>query len=64
MAKQKKKWIQSLHLKKGALREKAQKAGAIDAQGHIKKTWLESKASGNDQTARQARLAIAFQKMR
>lgn len=47
----------------GALRKKAEAAGAVH-NGKIDKSWLESHAKGNDTTARQARLAITLSHMR
>ena len=58
-----KKWIQKLKIKKGALTDKAAKAGAIHG-GKIDEGWLKSHASKNDTTGKQARLAIAFRHMK
>lgn len=55
-----KKWIKGAIKRPGALRAKAKRAGALTANGTIKRSWLEAKAKGNDQTARQARLALTM----
>lgn len=63
MAKKKKNWIAGAIKHPGALRKKAEAAGKIH-DGKIDTGWLKSKASGNDTTAKQARLAIALGHMR
>ena len=55
-----KKWIKGAIKRPGALKAKAKRAGALDASGKIKMTWLRSKAKGNSRTAKQARLAITM----
>ena len=59
----KKKWIQKAIKHPGALREKAQKAGALH-DGKIDRSWLNTKSHGNDSTGKQARLAIALGHMK
>lgn len=59
-----KSWVSKLRLKKGALRATAKRAGAIGRDGKISLNWLRQKAKGNDLTAKRARLALAFRKMR
>lgn len=58
----KKNWIKKAIKHPGALKAKAAKAGAVH-DGKIDKGWLKGKAGGNDDTAKQARLAIALGKM-
>lgn len=60
----KKKWIKGAIKRPGALRAKAKRAGALTAQGTIKKSWLRAKAKGKDRTARQARLALTMRGFR
>lgn len=60
----KKNWIGKAIKHPGALRAKAKAAGKLGADGKISKSWLQEKAKGNDQTARQARMAIALSHMR
>lgn len=64
MAASKSNWIKGAIKKPGALRATAKKAGAIKADGTIKKTWLQDKAKGSDKTAQRARLAITLSKMK
>ena len=56
-------WIKDAVKKPGALRLKAKKAGALNPDGTIKKSWIESKSKGNGRTAKQARLAMTFAKI-
>lgn len=64
MAASKSNWIKGAIKKPGALRATAKKAGAIKADGTIKKTWLQDKAKGSGKTAQRARLAITLSKMK
>ena len=57
-----KNWISGAIKNTGALREIADRAGAIK-NGTISNAWLEQKAKGNDKTAKRARLAITLKKM-
>ena len=59
-----KNWIKGAIKKPGALRATAKKAGAIKADGTIKKTWLKEKAQGSGKTAQRARLALTLSKMK
>lgn len=60
----KKRWIQGAIKRPGALRAKAKRAGALGSDGTIRVSWLRQKAKGNDQTAKQARLALTMRKMK
>lgn len=64
MARKKKNWIQRAIKRPGALRAKAKRAGALNKDGTISVEWLRKMAKGNSLTARQARLALTFRKMR
>jgi hypothetical protein len=59
------KWIQKIHLKKGALTRTASKHGGIKPGGGIKSSFLQEAASGKygSLAAKRARLAITFKKM-
>jgi|TARA_R100000805_G_C3602013_1_gene102654 hypothetical protein len=57
-------WIKKAIKKPGALRATAKRAGALKADGTIKKTWLKEKAKGKGKTAQRARLAITLSKMK
>ena len=64
MSGKKKNWIKKAIKHPGALREKAERAGAVHG-GKIDQSWLKSKASGGDKTtAAQARMAIALGHMK
>jgi|TARA_R110002020_G_scaffold49102_3_gene140064 hypothetical protein len=60
----KKNWIKGAIKKPGALRATAKRAGALKADGDIKKSWLREKAKGKGKTAERARLAITLGKMK
>tara|TARA_R100000935_G_scaffold34567_1_gene55219 strand:- start:2262 stop:2459 length:198 start_codon:yes stop_codon:yes gene_type:complete len=64
MATKKKNWIKGAIKKPGSLTATAKKAGALKADGTIKKTWLSQKAKGKGKTAQRARLAITLGKMK
>lgn len=64
MAASKKNWIKGAIKKPGALTATAKKAGAVKADGTIKKTWLKEKAQGSGVTAKRARLALTLSKMK
>lgn len=55
-----KNWISKMHLKKGALR----KTAGVSGDKKIPASWLKSHASGSGLTARRARMALAFRKMK
>ncbi len=59
------KWIQKIHLKKGALTATAKEHGGIKPQGGIKDTFLHSAAAGKygEKTRKRANLALSFKKM-
>jgi hypothetical protein len=57
-------WIKGAIKKPGALKATAKRAGALKADGTIKKTWLKEKAKGSGKTAQRARLAITLGKMK
>jgi len=59
-----KKWIQKAIKKPGALTATAKRAGAMNPDGTIKKSWLREKAKGSGTTAQRARLAITLGKMK
>jgi|TARA_B100001175_G_C19474728_1_gene623665 hypothetical protein len=59
-----KNWIQKAIKKPGALRATAKRAGALKADGDIKKSWLREKAKGKGKTAQRARLALTLGKMK
>lgn len=60
---EKKKWMQDLKIKKGALTAKAKKAGGINKEGKIKESFLEKASkSENPKTRKQANLAKVFRK--
>ncbi len=59
-----KNWIKEAIKKPGALKATAKRAGALKADGTIKKTWLKEKAKGSGKTAQRARLAITLGKMK
>jgi len=56
------KWIQKIHLKKGALRAAAQRAGAITPKGTIDVNWLKAIAKKGGKIGRRARLALLFRR--
>lgn len=60
------KWIQDMHLKKGALTETARQHGAITKDGTIKADWLAKAADGDfgSLTQKRAILAESFRKMK
>ena len=64
MATKKKNWIKGAIKKPGSLTATAKRAGAVKADGTIKKTWLKEKAKGKGKTAQRARLAITLGKMK
>jgi hypothetical protein len=59
------KWIQKMHLKKGALTSTAAKHDGIKSGGGIKNTFLHEAASGKygALTKKRAVLALSFKKM-
>lgn len=59
-----KNWIKGAIKKPGALKATAKRAGALKADGTIKKAWLNEKAKGSGKTAQRARLAITLSKMK
>jgi len=59
-----KNWIKGAIKKPGALKATAKRAGALKADGTIKKSWLKEKAKGSGKTAQRARLAITLGKMK
>lgn len=59
-----KNWIKGAIKKPGALRATAKRAGALKADGDIKKSWLREKAKGSGKTAERARLALTLGKMK
>lgn len=60
----KKNWIKSAIKKPGALKATAKRAGAMKADGTIKKTWLKEQAKKNTITGKRARLALTLGKMK
>jgi hypothetical protein len=64
VATKKKNWIKGAIKKPGSLTATAKRAGAVKADGTIKKTWLKEKAKGKGKTAQRARLAITLGKMK
>jgi len=60
----KKNWIKGAIKKPGALKATAKRAGAIKADGTIKKTWLKEQAKKNTITGKRARLALTLGKMK
>ena len=62
--KKSKNWIKGAIKKPGALRATAKRAGALKADGDIKKSWLREKAKGKGKTAQRARLALTLGKMK
>ena len=56
----KKKWIQKINMKKGALRKTAKKAGAL--KDGIAAKWLEKAAKAGGKLGKRARLAKVFRK--
>ena len=64
MADKKKNWIKGAVKKPGALTATAKRAGALKKDGDIKVSWLKEKAKGDGVTARRARLALTFRKMK
>lgn len=62
--KKSKNWIQGAIKKPGALTATAKRAGALKKDGDIKVSWLKEKAKGDGTTAKRARLALTFRKMR
>ena len=64
MATKKKNWIKGAIKKPGSLTATAKRAGAVKADGTIKKSWLKEKAKGKGKTAKRARLAITLGKMK
>jgi len=59
----KKKWIQKIDLKKGALKSLAKKEGALTKKGTIKVSWLREKAKEGGTVGRRARLALTLRKL-
>ena len=59
-----KNWIKGAIKKPGALKATAKRAGAMKADGTIKKSWLREKAKGSGKTAQRARLALTLGKMK
>jgi len=59
-----KNWIKGAIKKPGALKATAKRAGALKADGTIKKSWLKEKAKGSGKTAQRARLALTLGKMK
>ncbi len=58
------KWIQAIHMKKGALTAKAKKAGGISKSGKIKPEFIAKAAkSSNPKTRKQANLAKTLKKL-
>lgn len=59
------KWIQKMHLKKGALTKTAEKHHGLKDGGGIKGTFLHDAAAGKygEKTRKRAVLAISFKKM-
>lgn len=62
-------WIKNANIKKGALTEKAKKAGETKKSGGIKEAWVNKVAEnkGNKyskKTEKQAQLAKTFKKIR
>jgi len=65
MSRKKKNWISGAIKRKGALREKAKRAGAISKDGTIKKSWIREQAKkGSSLVAREARLALTLGKLK
>lgn len=63
MAKEPKKWMQNLDIKKGALKAKAAKAHGLNKEGNIKGAFLDKAAkSSNPTTRKEANLAKVFKK--
>jgi hypothetical protein len=60
----KKNWIKGAIKKPGSLTATAKKAGAVKADGTIKKDWLKTKAKESGKTGQRARLAITLSKMK
>lgn len=60
----KKNWVGKMDLDKGALKRTAKRAGALKKDGDIKVGWLRDKAKGDGVTAKRARLALTFRKMK
>jgi hypothetical protein len=60
----KKNWIKGAIKKPGALKATAKRAGAMKADGTIKKTWLKEQAKKNTITGKRARLALTLGKMK
>lgn len=58
------KWIQKAIKRPGALRKKAQAAGATMRSGKIDPEWLTQAAKQKGQTGRQARLALTLDRLR
>jgi hypothetical protein len=57
------KWMGKVKPKKGALRKKAKKAGAITKRGTIEPDWLEKQThSKNRKTRKQAILAQTYRR--
>ncbi len=59
-----KNWIKKAIKKPGALRATAKSAGAVSADGTIKKSWLRAKAKTGGKTGARARLALTLSKMK
>ena len=60
----KKNWSKGAIKKPGALKATAKRAGAMKADGTIKKTWLKEQAKKNTITGKRARLALTLGKMK
>jgi hypothetical protein len=59
------KWIAGAIKHPGALTAKARKAGALNPDGTIKKSWIaQQKRSGDPATKKQATLATTLGKMK
>jgi hypothetical protein len=57
-------WMQRAVKHPGALRATAEREGALNADGTIKRSWLVAKAHESGTTGRRARLALTFRKYR
>lgn len=58
-------WIQKAIKRPGALKAKAKKAGQLNPDGTIKKSWLKKQAEeGSGRTEKQAELALTLAKLR
>jgi len=57
-------WIQDAIKHPGALRERAKRAGALNKDGTIKKSWLDKEAKKPGTPGRQARMALTMRKIK